>query len=70
MFAPKGTPRNIVERLNAHTRAVQEDPEAKKRLEASFIDPLPLAQGEFAAMVKADAVKYERIVREAGIRLD
>ena len=61
---------DIVERLNTYTRAVQEDPEAKKRLEASFIDPLPLAQGEFAAMVKADAVKYERIVREAGIRLD
>src|SRR5712671_1468904 len=70
MFAPKGTPRDIVERLNTYTRAVQEDPEAKKRLEASFIDPLPLAQDEFAAMVKADAVKYERIVREAGTRLD
>jgi tripartite-type tricarboxylate transporter receptor subunit TctC len=70
MFAPKGTPRNIVERLNAQTRAVQEAPEAKSRLEASLIDPLPLTQSEFAALVKADAVKYKRIVREAGIRLD
>jgi len=70
LFAPKGTPREIVDRLNAFTRDVQEDADAKKRLEASFIDPLLLTQGEFAAMVKADAVKYERIVREAGVRLD
>jgi len=70
LFAPKGTPREIVDQLNAFTRAVQEDADAKKRLEASFIDPLMLTQGEFAAMVKADAVKYERIVREAGVRLD
>jgi tripartite-type tricarboxylate transporter receptor subunit TctC len=70
LFAPKGTPKAIVDQLNLYTRAVQEDAEAKKRLEASFIDPLLLTQSEFAAMVKADAVKYERIVREAGIKLD
>src|SRR5258705_11494306 len=70
LFAPKGTPKEIVDQLDLYTRAVQEDPEAKKRLEASFIDPLLLTQSEFAAMVKADAVKYERIVREAGIKLD
>jgi tripartite-type tricarboxylate transporter receptor subunit TctC len=70
LFAPKGTPKEIVDQLNLYTREVQNDPEAKKRLEASFIDPLVLTQPEFAAMVKADAVKYERIVRDAGIKLD
>jgi tripartite-type tricarboxylate transporter receptor subunit TctC len=70
LFAPKGTPKEIVEQLNGYTREVQNDPEAKQRLEASFIDPLVQTQAEFAATVKADAVKYERIVREAGIKLD
>jgi tripartite-type tricarboxylate transporter receptor subunit TctC len=70
MFAPRGTPKEIVDQLNGYTRAVQAEPEAKKRLEATFIDPLVLTQPEFAAMVKADAVKYERIVREAGIKLE
>jgi tripartite-type tricarboxylate transporter receptor subunit TctC len=70
LFAPKGTPKEIVAELNGYTRAVQQDPEAKKRLAASFIDPLIQTQGEFAATVKADAVKYERIVREAGIKMD
>ena len=70
LFAPKGTPRDIVEQLNLYTREVQAEPEAKKRLEATFIDPLALTQSEFAALVKADAAKYERIVREQGIKLD
>jgi tripartite-type tricarboxylate transporter receptor subunit TctC len=70
LFAPKGTPKEIVDQLNLYTREVQADAEARKRLEATFIDPLALTQGEFAALVKADAVKYERIVREQGIKLE
>src|SRR5262249_48789679 len=71
LFAPKGTPpAAIIEQLNACTREVQADPEAKQRLEATFVDPLVMTQAQFAAQVKADAVKYERIVREAGIKLE
>jgi len=70
LFAPKGTPAAIVEQLNAYTREVQADPEARARLEATFVDPLVMTQAEFAAQVKADAAKYERIVREAGIKLE
>jgi tripartite-type tricarboxylate transporter receptor subunit TctC len=70
LFAPRGTPMDIVNQLNAYTREVQNDPDAKRRLEASFIDPHILTQPEFAAEVKADAVKYERIVREQGIKIE
>jgi tripartite-type tricarboxylate transporter receptor subunit TctC len=70
LFAPKGTPREIIDQLNLYTREVQVEPEARKRLEATFIDPLALTQSEFAATVKADATKYERIVREQGIKLE
>src|SRR5262245_40671691 len=69
LFAPKGTSSEIVDQLNLYTREVQADAEARKRLEATFVDPLVMTQAEFAAQVKADAVKYERIVREAGIKL-
>ncbi len=70
LFAPKGTPKEVIDQLNGDTRTVQQDPEAKKRLEATFIDPLIQTQSEFAEAVRADAVKYERIVREAGIKID
>jgi tripartite-type tricarboxylate transporter receptor subunit TctC len=70
LFAPKGTPRPILDQLNSYTRSLHEDAELKRRLESSFVEPLILTQGEFAAVVKADAVKWERIVRESGAKLD
>jgi tripartite-type tricarboxylate transporter receptor subunit TctC len=42
----------------------------KKRLDALFVDQLIQRQPEFAALVKADAVKWERLVREAGIKIE
>lgn len=69
LFAPNGTPKEIVEQLNGYTRDVQNDPEMKKRLDALFVDPLIQSQPEFAALVKADAVKWKRLVREAGIKV-
>jgi len=70
LFAPKGTPMPIVDQLNGYTRAMHQDPDTRKRLDAQFVDPLILTQAEFAALVKADAIKWERIVREAGIKLE
>ncbi|MGH8734340.1 MAG: Bug family tripartite tricarboxylate transporter substrate binding protein, partial [Burkholderiales bacterium] len=70
LFAPRGTPKAIVDQANGWTRGLHDNPDIKRRLAASFVDPLPMTQPQFAALVKADAVKWERIVREAGIKLD
>ena len=68
LFAPRGTPMTIVDQLNGYTRSIHDDPEIKKKLDAQFIEPLILTQGEFAALVKADAAKWQRIVRESGLK--
>ena len=70
MFAPRGTPKEIVDQLNGYVRGVQEDAETGRRLAAALVDPLPMNADDFAALVKADAVKWKRIVRESGIRFD
>jgi tripartite-type tricarboxylate transporter receptor subunit TctC len=70
LFAPRGTPAEIVDQLNLYTRSVHDDPEAQARLDANFVDPLTLTAAEFAALVKADAAKWKRIVRETGARLE
>jgi tripartite-type tricarboxylate transporter receptor subunit TctC len=66
LFAPRCTPDAVVEALNSYTRSVRNDPDAKWRLESNYIDPLDLTAAGFAALVKADAVKWERIVRDTG----
>ena len=68
LFAPRGTPQPIVEQLNGYLRTMQEDPDLKRRLEANFVDPAILTVAEFAALVKSDAAKWERIVRENNIK--
>jgi len=69
LFAPRGTPREIVEQLNQYTRSVHDDPDSRRRLDANFIDPLIMTAAEFAALVKGDAVKWERIVRETSAKI-
>jgi tripartite-type tricarboxylate transporter receptor subunit TctC len=70
LFAPRGTPQAIVDQLNGYLRGMQEDPDLKRRLEANFVDPAVMTAPEFAALVKSDAAKWEKIVRENNIKLE
>jgi tripartite-type tricarboxylate transporter receptor subunit TctC len=70
LFAPRGTPKEIVDQLNGYVRETWDDPESKRRLEATFTERMNLTATEFADQVKADAVKWERIVRESGVKQD
>jgi tripartite-type tricarboxylate transporter receptor subunit TctC len=68
LFAPRGTPPEIVDQLNLYTRTVHEDAESQRRLDANFVDSLIMTAPVFAALVKADALKWERVVRETGAK--
>jgi tripartite-type tricarboxylate transporter receptor subunit TctC len=70
LFAPRGTPAEIVDQLNLYTRSVHRNVESQQRLDANFVDPLIMTAAEFTALVKADAVKWERIVQETGAKLE
>jgi len=70
LFAPRGTPRDIVEQLNADVRDMVADADSHRRLAGNFVDPAPMTAAQFAAEVRADAAKWERIVRASGARVD
>jgi tripartite-type tricarboxylate transporter receptor subunit TctC len=70
LFAPRGTPKEIVDQLNGYVRALYGDPATKSRLEANFVDPMIMSADEFGALVKADAARWEKIVNESGVKLD
>ena len=69
-FVPKGTPRPIVDRLNAELRKALADPGVASKLSAQTLDPLPMTPEEFAARLKSDYVKYEKVVKLSGARID
>jgi tripartite-type tricarboxylate transporter receptor subunit TctC len=68
LFAPKGTPRPVVEWLNATVREMNADPAAARRLTDVNIDPMRMTVDEFGAQVKADAARWERVIRDAGLK--
>jgi tripartite-type tricarboxylate transporter receptor subunit TctC len=69
MFAPRGTPKPITDELNGHIQAMFRDPAYRKKFDDSFYDPMPMSVDAFAARVKADAAKWERIVTETGVNV-
>lgn len=67
-FVPAGTPRTIVERLNIEFQKALEHPSVTKILGAQALDPMPMTPDEFAARLRSDYDKYERIIRTTGAR--
>jgi len=69
-FAPKGTPKAIIDKLNADLRKALADPGVASKLTAQTLDPMPMTPDEFAARLKSDYVKYEKLVKISGARID
>src|SRR5262249_21721691 len=67
LFAPRGTPKPIVDELNGHIQAMFNDPGYRQKYAESFYEPMPMSSDAFAARVKADVAKWERIVQETGV---
>jgi tripartite-type tricarboxylate transporter receptor subunit TctC len=70
VFAPRGTPKSLVDQINAYARELAGDPASKSRLEANFVDPTAMTVEQFGDQVRSDAVRWQRIVRESGIKQD
>src|SRR5918992_3556827 len=69
LFAPKGTPQPVVDRINAEVRKTLEAPEVQKRfIESGGAEAVGTTPAEFLARIKADAERYKRVVQKAGVK--
>ena len=69
-FAPAGTPRPIIDRLNAEIQKALGDQAVASNLTAQVLDPMYMTPDEFAKKLKSDYDKYEAVVKASGARLD
>jgi tripartite-type tricarboxylate transporter receptor subunit TctC len=65
-FAPKGTPREVIDRLNAAVNEVVAEKSVDGRLVDEGADPAPGSPERFAAFVQKEFEKWRAVVREAG----
>jgi tripartite-type tricarboxylate transporter receptor subunit TctC len=70
MYAPAGTPRDIVARLHAETVKTLRSPENQKKLSDLGLDAGGMAPEELAALMRADIPRLGKVVRESGAKVD
>ncbi len=70
IFAPAGTPRPVLERLNAAMREATTDPTLRQRAEEGGVLLRPLTIAELDTLARRDVEELGRTIREAGIRLE
>jgi tripartite-type tricarboxylate transporter receptor subunit TctC len=70
MFAPAGTPRAIVDRLNTEMNRILAAPDVVQRLEALALDPWTSSPDEFNARLKVDYEKYGKLIRLTGAKVE
>ena len=70
VFAPAGTPPEIVRRLNTEIVRILKSPEIHDKLIALGAEPVGNSVDEFTAMVKSEVVKWGDVVKRSGARVD
>lgn len=70
LFAPAGTPRDIIQRLQTEVSRVVTLPEVRERFSATGLDPIGSTPGELSARMKADHDKWSRVIRQIGLKID
>jgi tripartite-type tricarboxylate transporter receptor subunit TctC len=71
LFAPKGTPRDVLVKINADVQKVINDPEFHKRfLESLVVQPIPGSLDAFAAYLQKDSAKWAKVISAANLKID
>ena len=69
-MAPKGTPKEIVDKLNAATKKALEDPAVKKRIEETGSFIIANTPEQFAQQIKDELAVYKQVVAKQKLKLE
>ena len=67
LFAPAGTPKEIVAKLNAEMRRIVDSPEVKSKLATAGFDAFSSTPDELDAFVQGQLALWTRLIKDAGI---
>ena len=70
LFAPAGTPPEIVRKLNAEVMRIMQLPEVKRRTESEGERHTPNTPEQFAQFQRAEMAKWGKVIKDAGIKAD
>ena len=70
VMAPAGTPRDIVQKLNADINKAMQVPEVRARLEGVGTRMREQSAAEFEAYMKSEVAKYAKLIKDTGVRIE
>jgi tripartite-type tricarboxylate transporter receptor subunit TctC len=68
MLAPAGTPREIINRLNTELTKAVTAADMKPKLAQAGVEPLTSTPEEFGNFIRSEATRFEKVIKEAGIK--
>jgi len=70
VFAPAGTPRPVIDKLNAEINKALAVPDVIQKLENQALDPSPSTVDQFNATLKVDFEKYGKLIKMTGAKVE
>jgi tripartite-type tricarboxylate transporter receptor subunit TctC len=70
LFAPKGTPQAVIDKLNAEVVKILNMPDVRERFAGGGVETIPSTAAELDARVKQEAARFAAIVHKANIKPD
>jgi tripartite-type tricarboxylate transporter receptor subunit TctC len=67
VLVPAGTPRPIIDKLNADLVKVLAMPDVKEKFAGLGVEPVSSTPEQFAAFIQTEAARYGKLIREANI---
>jgi tripartite-type tricarboxylate transporter receptor subunit TctC len=68
ILVPNGTPPDVIARLNSEIGKVMQSAEMKKQLLAQGVEARTSTPEQFAALIKSETAKWDKVIADAGIK--
>ena len=71
LFAPTGTPGDVLIKINADVQAIIHEPEFRKKfIEPMVVQPIPGSLEAFAEYLRKDSAKWSKVIKAANLKID
>jgi tripartite-type tricarboxylate transporter receptor subunit TctC len=70
LFAPAGTPAQVIDRVSQAVAKAGASPAFRERLTAQGAEPMRGSPDELAALIKAESARFSKLIRDIGVRAD
>jgi tripartite-type tricarboxylate transporter receptor subunit TctC len=70
LFAPAGTPPEIVNKLSAAVQRVMQMPNIQERLQGMGAKPIGSTPDEFAQFIAAERAKWAQVIKDANVTIE